>query len=1675
MSHSSRPTRMLPWIGSNVPPASSPSSTEIEFFQLIDSILSAQSKYVEATNLNDRAHIIQHQLAHITALHTLLQSSSVSSSLLGRLFDPIYLPLFTLLANHPDVKAQQAERERKNRSTASSPVTPIPLPTESISPLEPRVWELALECLERLLRAASQQPKLARAAMTKRLFGIMQLVLQFITKRDGKEKEKDESNSPSHPSMSATHPIPSATATSTLASAASFHHSEELRMIAMSCLRALFECVESQFSSSITLFSTSFASVGSSSELSPLLETFQSHPGFIISLGYYIHTLTRCATKERHRGLRILAIESLAQVVRVLKHKQLNTTNHNAASTHSSDPRGSPIPGIILLLAYFPGLVSSLYTILLYDASSATHSGGWKFRLVTWELFDQLIRTIVNYVGGSAKIMKELREYDVNTAQESAQLDGDEEPYETDKSSTVSNTMARLFSLIPASASDDATHTPLTLTSATSPSIALDHLHPILQSVLKPIDLPWWLETRKNITEMMTKLFNATQLTARKEIAIVMLRSVERYIIGDSPSGAQHDGDDDDEDFFLFTSSPNGGTIYSILLPSCTLTWLEYIIYCHEHDDPLLRTTAGAIFQRLGDKLHSLDSASLDLLRTRFQTSTNRLSPLTSAPTPAPSLVPILRTSLHRHLLQLPRTLATASESQQITRLRTVKGYISLLGQQPEALWQFMNDDITRVLKVMYNTWTVEGETSKVLEREQDTTQSNVGMLKDNPASIEANTDTEIVPSPTALSLPTYYSIGFTSLHSPLAHSLSIAILESIGYHVGAQFGLLLGHFHEKLVAGIREVEQGNFSPTNQLKESIMFMNHLILGIGAAIRDGKVSVGEIYPHVEVVLMEYLTPTLWHIASLQAFRGRRLKEEEQQRNKIIVSLLIRGLGDMAVAIGRDWRYQLMHLLYPLFEKLGSPHVHLHQAALATLHRIAYACGYGEDEASSTGTVPTPDSTLQAMLVDNMDYLVEQMSVELRTDQAIGGEGFGQGQGRAHPLTLPLVLSALLTKISLSCTKAIIPLLDDVLKVILDKLCELSLQHDDLDIEPPFESSSFPHDYDFTHMSRLAYLEILRSVATAIHLIQESQNLAPVAMPAIYSSTPPIQLLEEKKSMITTEQDQKLIANAAADEAKALQEVDAMLDLSAYEDSKPDEKSTKPTPKTSSTNLDSFASSKSVRTRLLNLLRTRNEQAERGRFELDWLNRKAEDGADASESKSDDGKTDGQRWYEEREAYRQREAEKKYNTINGIDDPEAEADMENEAKAHSDPPEPPMTRDQETVLEIFQQCRNFLVPGSGTRALAMQVAVLKIVEESLPVLERRPKELFPAIAQFWPALLQSLKIAENVAVASSNSSSRHLSSSSWSTHHRGGFESSVVTASAASPMTALTNVERDAEQESKDRQLQQLIESLSNTNASTSVSTRVNASSLLHHSHSTASPLFIESLNVLALLARTASKFLAGRFTNELWPMLQGVLGLSTQWLHSTRHRGGTKRTAIEEGALRIQPIYKVQKALLETLVELVRFPDLSQHHLRTIAEHVAPYLSSEQPSEFQQLAVKIFRILHQQDRFVAWFVLWQISPKGMAEEAQEVTTGSDSSRPITSASSTPTFFHHPCFSQVFPNFDGNFLAAQRMDRPRIVTNPNPAPTNGGSDVYQENVRECRRQIGKDPIPELKLVL
>ncbi len=175
----------------------------------------------------------------------------------------------------------------------------------------------------------------------------------------------------------------------------------------------------------------------------------------------------------------------------------------------------------------------------------------------------------------------------------------------------------------------------------------------------------------------------------------------------------------------------------------------------------------------------------------------------------------------------------------------------------------------------------------------------------------------------------------------------------------------------------------------------------------------------------------------------------------QRNAVLVALAVRGIADVAEVMGSRFKPLLADVLYPLLERLGDGCRLVQHAAAVSLSRISEACEYTD---------------LTAMLVDNGDYIVDTLALNLRTL----GNATPEESSPLISSSVPCMIQALLERSP--SPSALFPLLRDTLRSVVDALAVQA-------------ALSQPRKWMGATVTRsssrlMTYLQVLKSIVTAL---------------------------------------------------------------------------------------------------------------------------------------------------------------------------------------------------------------------------------------------------------------------------------------------------------------------------------------------------------------------------------------------------------------------------------------------------------------------------------------------------------------------------------------------------------------------------------------------------------------
>lgn len=398
-----------------------------------------------------------------------------------------------------------------------------------------------------------------------------------------------------------------------------------------------------------------------------------------------------------------------------------------------------------------------------------------------------------------------------------------------------------------------------------------------------------------------------------------------------------------------------------------------------------------------------------------------------------------LSNSLLQHMLDLPRVMRSNSQSQKLLSLRLICGFLPLLSSSTTTTATIYMTMTTPACSIPPNALGVLFLTSF-----QQISFALFSALKISLA------DVRVLERGADDFTTSYYESRFVYADGETSGWL-LRMCLSLGQYLSPNE---LAYAIDQLLEILRDPQTRRMH-----KELLLLLNQMILGAGQQAHIAR-FISDSLPEI---VAEYLSKDRWCLPS--APQDFELEGEEVLPayvspalldNGILVGLLIRGLANVAQIMGAKFRPHLMKSLYPLLEKLGDFNPTVSQAALASLHRIARFCEY---------------ESLSVLVVDNADYLIDTVTTQLRNINVKAYSNDSPVPGRVLQSPVPRFLQSLLQQTGAG--KAMIPLLDDTIKMLLNKLGQQQV-------------------YVSPYINTKAYLQILHSVVVAINSLT-SHNL------------------------------------------------------------------------------------------------------------------------------------------------------------------------------------------------------------------------------------------------------------------------------------------------------------------------------------------------------------------------------------------------------------------------------------------------------------------------------------------------------------------------------------------------------------------------------------------------------
>ncbi|KAF1331958.1 hypothetical protein FI667_g3971, partial [Globisporangium splendens] len=330
-------------------------------------------------------------------------------------------------------------------------------------------------------------------------------------------------------------------------------------------------------------------------------------------------------------------------------------------------------------------------------------------------------------------------------------------------------------------------------------------------------------------------------------------------------------------------------------------------------------------------------------------------------------MVPMLADRFQMHLSTLALKSATELESVSVTLMRKLIGYVSFLGPR---LGSYLDASMDATYSALCRILEFDAIDIELILHQK---------YKADSPSGEGTEDEEQSTSPLITS---QFQKRLRFFHEEESVKVASQLLEAIGsvctpaLFVDCAFTLL--HNNEDAMESSRQAEivlvlsgllkayvsktQGASTDLNTPTIGDSLLEQLPSDDSRGKRDSDVDVHL----VGRILEDLLLLDAWNEHNDAKYNARGTHLKQKKANVSQRALLVECVGLCVEIIQHDFAVFLLDTLYPLVEKLGSQDVEVEQAALATLNKIYYFCGY---------------TSMEALFETNMDYFVDALCSRL----------------------------------------------------------------------------------------------------------------------------------------------------------------------------------------------------------------------------------------------------------------------------------------------------------------------------------------------------------------------------------------------------------------------------------------------------------------------------------------------------------------------------------------------------------------------------------------------------------------------------------------------------------------------------------------------------------------------
>lgn len=317
-------------------------------------------------------------------------------------------------------------------------------------------------------------------------------------------------------------------------------------------------------------------------------------------------------------------------------------------------------------------------------------------------------------------------------------------------------------------------------------------------------------------------------------------------------------------------------------------------------------------------------------------------------------MVPMFADRFQMHLSTLSLKSSTELESVSISLMRKLIGYVSFLGKRLgshlDASMESMYSALCRIME--FDAIDID----LILHQKYKAGESAAGGSEDT-----------LVASQFQKRLRFFHEEESVKVASQLLHAIGSVCTPAL--FIDCAFMLLyneevMGDRHAEVFLVLNGLLKAHVKKHRASAESERLPDAETLALLPADASDDDDAGVIDVHlVGRILEDLLLLEAWNEHNNDRMHRQRSPKKPDVAQR---ALMVECIGICVEILHKDFEVFLLHVLYPLVEKLGSQDVEVERAALTTLHKIYYFCGY---------------ASVEALFEANMDYFVDALCSRL----------------------------------------------------------------------------------------------------------------------------------------------------------------------------------------------------------------------------------------------------------------------------------------------------------------------------------------------------------------------------------------------------------------------------------------------------------------------------------------------------------------------------------------------------------------------------------------------------------------------------------------------------------------------------------------------------------------------